>query len=139
MLRKGQTNMSRWLFLMGALVLIFGVQQAISSPSSSELIVGKRGEIHLGQDMRIQKKLLPRGTYRVRCDYKSNDDHQMVLTPVGFRRKARIPFRKSLRLQCQIRPVERKNRETTAYIDSTTNTLIKIAIRGENVEHWFAQ
>lgn len=136
----------KWLSLIAVLVLTFSVQSAVSSSTSSDsdLKVGKSAVIHLPEGVRIGNTLIRRGgTYRARCDHKSAEDHEMVLTriiesnpsfPSGYRGTKEVT-----RVQCQVHPMDRKNKRTAVYFGPRNGeqVVMKIVIRGENVEHRF--
>lgn len=138
----------KWLSLIAVLVLTFSVQSAVSSSTSSDsdLKVGKSAQIHLPEGVWIGNTLIRRGgTYRARCDHKSAEDHEMVLTRMAKSNPSypgsSLATNDVVRVQCHVHPMDRKNKRTAVYFGPRNGgqTVMKIVIRGENVEHRFDQ
>lgn len=135
--------MSKWPSLLGALVFTFSVHSAVSSSTVPELKVGKSTGIRFPEDVRVGNTWLQSGLYRVRCDHRSAESHEMVFT----RMVATNPYYAGaprvtvqiVRAQCHVHPLYLKNKQTAVYIDKQSGgpTVTKIVIRGENVEHRF--
>lgn len=138
------SRMSKWLALVGALALSFGVQSAVSSSVSADLKVGKSAEVRLPEDVWIGNTLLSSGLYRARCDHQSADSHTMVFTRMAkvnpYSPAASLATKDVARVQCHMHPLYRKNKQTAVYIEKQRDGLVvtKILVRGENVEHRFA-
>ncbi len=141
-------HMLKWLSLIAVLVLTFSVHSAVSSSTSSDsdLKVGKSAQIHLPEGVWIGNTLIRRGgTYRARCDHKSAEDHEMVLTRIAKSNPAyaspSLPTNDVVRVLCHGHPMYRKIKRTAVHFGPRNGgqTVMKIVIRGENVEHRFDQ
>lgn len=134
-----------WSMLVVAVALTLGTQSAISSSQSTELKVGKRGEISLSEPTQVGEVLLQAGYYQVRHQDGPGGSHAMVfIRMVPDDSLAYSPLRATndeVRVQCHVHPLYLKNKHTMVHIGNRNGGQVikKIMIRGENVEHRFDQ